>query len=140
MPYSYKRIKLPDGTTRDRHRLIMERKLGRRLTFNEIVHHKNEDKSDDNPDNLELKPRSIHSAMHQRGKPKKPLTMEMKLARSKQTTGSKNPSAILNEECVRRIKGLIGDGLNLHDIAKAFGVSKATIYSIKAGRYWKHVA
>lgn len=42
----------------------MERELGRRLEFNEVVHHKNEDPTDNRIENLELKARSEHSRMH----------------------------------------------------------------------------
>lgn len=37
------------------HRLIMEAKLGRYLTPEEVVHHKNTNQLDNDPDNLELK-------------------------------------------------------------------------------------
>lgn len=48
-----------------RYRLVMEEKLGRYLTESEIVHHKNEDTSDDRPDNLELMPTpSDHARLH----------------------------------------------------------------------------
>lgn len=60
----YKKIRLSRTATRDEHRLIMERRLGRRLGFNEVVHHKNHDATDNRPDNLEVLSRSAHSAMH----------------------------------------------------------------------------
>lgn len=61
---TYKRIKLKDGTTRDRHVLIMEQYLGRSLESDEIVHHVDENKKHDDIENLELCLRSIHAKFH----------------------------------------------------------------------------
>ena len=47
------------------HRVLMENKLGRILSDEEIVHHKDEDKSNDALSNLEVKSNSLHSKEHQ---------------------------------------------------------------------------
>ncbi len=46
------------------HILVMEKKLGRRLRKNEVVHHKNERRADNYNKNLELKTRAAHTKEH----------------------------------------------------------------------------
>jgi len=47
------------------HRVIMENKLGRLLRENEIVHHKDEDKTNNSPENLHVMDRGDHAAHHE---------------------------------------------------------------------------
>lgn len=46
------------------HRILMERKLKRKLKFNELVHHKNHNIKDNRLSNLEVISRSKHSKFH----------------------------------------------------------------------------
>ena len=47
-------------------RVLMEQKLGRPLEEHEQVHHENEDKSDNSPENLSIMEIGIHQSMHTR--------------------------------------------------------------------------
>jgi RNase P subunit RPR2 len=45
------------------HRLVMERELGRRLLPTEIVHHRNNKKADNRPENLEVMEKRKHDKL-----------------------------------------------------------------------------
>ena len=52
------------------HRLVMAEKLGRMLTSDEIVHHIDENKQNNDPANLEIEDRSTHMTRHYANKPR----------------------------------------------------------------------
>ena len=66
----YLYAKVPDHPNRNRcnyvlmHRVVMENHLGRLLTKNEIVHHKDGNKFNNDISNLELMTNEEHSRMH----------------------------------------------------------------------------
>ena len=49
------------------HRLVAEDKLGRPLRADEVVHHRNEDRVDNRPENIEVMTRSQHAKQHNFG-------------------------------------------------------------------------
>ena len=62
----YLRVYVPGRGTMLAHRYVMEQILGRRLLAREVVHHKDGNKRNNHPGNLELTSPSSHSATHSR--------------------------------------------------------------------------
>lgn len=50
----------------DVHRTIASRAAGRKLTKGEVVHHLNEDKTDNRKENLAIQPHGAHTSAHNR--------------------------------------------------------------------------
>lgn len=59
--YQYIRI---DGKDIGEHILVAEKKIGRRLKEDEVVHHINGDKTDNRPENLQVMTNSEHVKLH----------------------------------------------------------------------------
>ena len=126
----YKKIRLKGSKkeTRDEHRLIMEKSLGRKLTFNEIVHHDDTDKSNNSPENLKLMTRSEHMKHHldngdiPRGELSEEGRLELVKAQSSVT-----------QETAFRIKY---GGEKPGALIKELGISKFTISRIRTGKSW----
>lgn len=70
----YKRVHKQSGRVEIRtesgfiyeHVYVLECKIGRKLYPHEVSHHKDENKSNNSPDNLELMERGAHTALHNR--------------------------------------------------------------------------
>lgn len=78
-----------------------------------------------NPDHLFLGTYAQNSAdMKQKGRQRK---------------GEKNPTARLNAEQVRMIRGLLASGESSSAIAERMGLTTLAIHHIKVGRTWAHV-
>lgn len=62
--HGYRWICAPDGREMLEHRYVMEEYLGRRLGIDEVVHHINGDKIDNQLENLEVMSRAEHTIHH----------------------------------------------------------------------------
>lgn len=62
----YRKVKV-NGRSRLLHRVVKERELGRPLRSDEIVHHRDEIKSNNDPSNLDITTMPAHSRQHMLG-------------------------------------------------------------------------
>lgn len=60
----YRQVTTPDGRKMLEHRWVMEQVIGRRLRSDEQVHHRNHDRLDNRPENLELVTSREHGQRH----------------------------------------------------------------------------
>lgn len=97
--------------------LVAEAMLGRPLRAGEIVHHKNQDRGDDRPSNLEvLESQSAHIRHH--------------------NIGSRRPRKLTVEQ-VREIRPLIGT-MSEAAIGRRYGVDHSTIRAIRLGKTFQY--
>lgn len=89
------------------HREIIERKLGRKLNNDEVVHHINEIKTDNREENLEVKSWSSHSAHHARELTVLTLECaECKVQFNRDARQRKENKGYTNSFCSRRCSGI----------------------------------
>lgn len=65
------------------HRRVVEKRIGRKLTTNEVVDHVDEDKGNNADANLRVKPRGKHTADHNRARPLSRLRKALRMVREK---------------------------------------------------------
>jgi hypothetical protein len=113
-------IKTEDGWIEE-HRYVMEKSLGRKLTKNEIVHHIDHDKLNNDISNLELTSRSEHMRHHSTGRTYKHSEETKKLLSDKAKQqmaqpGMKEKISKLTKEAMQRedVKERYWKGFNKH--------------------------
>lgn len=131
---NYKSIKV-NGKKIDEHRYVMEQHLGRQLSRDEVVHHKDGDKSNNDIENLELMSLSEHSRQHQLGNMP---SEETRRKLSEALMGRKSTDRKLNDGQAEQIRELHKDGMSNRKIAKMFGVSHQTINDLINGKHYKN--
>jgi len=127
-----------DGKEVPLHRYIVEKELGRKLKSNEIVHHKDEIKNNNEPSNLEITNRSLHIKHHRltlSKEKKEDWYSKFLQTKIKNRTNEKS----LTAEQVKVIKIMLLNGCLQSDITRRFKVSGNTISSISTGKVWSHL-
>jgi len=118
------------------HRYIMEQKLGRKLERGEEVHHIDENKRNNDPDNLELTVKSDHTSHHWKTNPDE---RKVNLSKSK-TNNWKNIHGVkLTPEKVLEIRERLNRKEKQKDLAVEYGVSHHTIRDIRYRNTWRHL-
>ena len=137
MSYRYKKIKLSDGTTRDEHRLIMERRIGRRLSSDELVHHINGDPRDNRIENLKIISRSEHARLHAPDNREMAIRLHNPITLMKSIhSGLGNHGNKLSKRQVVEILRRIRLGQSQRNIAIELNIKRHIIDNIMRGRSW----
>jgi len=110
-PTAYRYITTPDGRVIHEHRYVMELAIGRPLRTDEKVHHKNENRSDNRLENLEILSHRAHQLEH----------------------GMRNLS--WDYEAALKLRA---QGLSYRKIAKALGVKKGDTIRMVMLRHAHH--
>ncbi|WP_037335257.1 HNH endonuclease [Salinisphaera hydrothermalis] len=130
-----------------RSRVIAASTIGRDLKPGEHVHHRNEDRTDDSPTNLEIISAADHNRHHKTGTTKS-LSSREKTSRSLKRAyvegrrspairrGTEQRQSKLTPENVREIRGSSESCLVL---SRRYGVSKTTILDVINNRAWSHI-
>lgn len=66
-PNGYVEITRGEHKGRSLHRVIAEQMIGRQLLDFEVVHHKDHDRSNNDPSNLQVMTRAEHTSLHRKG-------------------------------------------------------------------------
>ena len=138
MAYKYKRLKLPNGKLIDEHRLIMQGMLLRKLESDEVVHHKDGDKMNNAPCNLEVMTLSEHSRMHAK-EGNWHERLDGKAHRFKK--GYRPTNRSLTDWEAYGIKQILASRgkESIRSIARALGISRDTLGDISAGRSYTDI-
>ena len=133
----YKKIKLKDGTTQDEHRYVMEKHLGRKLLRTEVVHHINEDKSDNRIENLQVMTYKEHNALHESWKNSKKIWSDKdKADMSKRMSNENHPQSVLTWPIVRLIRLRRSQGEGIRKIARDYKLSHTIVCQVCNNQRW----
>lgn len=130
-----------------RSRAVLASALGRPLSPGEHAHHKDENRHNDSPDNIELLSAAEHNRHHKTGSRHKDDSKAKTSAALKaaygsgakvasRTLGIEQKSAKLTEEQASFIRHSTA---RTGELVEMFGVSRTVVKHIRNGKLWRHV-
>ena len=122
------------GRQRAVHVLLAEQLLGRPLKENEVVHHIDGDKTNNDPENLRVMDRAEHTRLHKTGVTPSAATLE-KLRETHKGAPSKTRK--LTREATRNVAERLQKGESILQLAKEKGVSPDVIMRIRDGTAYR---
>jgi hypothetical protein len=118
------------------HRAVMERHLGRTLNDDEIVHHINGNKQDNQLENLEIMLHGEHTVHHHHGAKRSQITCRRI---SENRRGIPNPQKLTTEEVIAIREAYAIGGTSYRLLAEQYGVSERAIAVVVKRIHWRHV-
>ena len=122
------------------HRILMEKILGRKLREDEVVHHKDGIRGNNNIDNLEVMTISEHIKLHRKKENvAERVRKQLKTRKENSTIFVGCCKAKLSENEVKEIKIRLRNGEKTVRLVDEFNVASTTIDNIKHGHSWKRI-
>jgi len=131
-------------TTRQHARLLLEQKLGRRLSRGETVDHVDEDKTNDEVSNLQPLSKSDNSkksALFNQSHLNFPeITEEERRIRSERVRGENNPNSAIPDELVLHFRNLVASGkISANELADDFYLDRKTMRNLLTGVSFSYI-
>lgn len=122
----YRRV-MVDGVYVKEHIYVAEKQIGRKLLKNEVAHHRDEDRLNNDPENIEVMTRSAHSRHHATGRKASEKTIQ-KLKEAKAGENQKEEHQQWRTDVTKeRIEILLNKGLKKKEIAKELNIDPDTL-------------
>jgi len=147
--YNYAIVKDHPNRTKDNyvllHRVVAENKLGRLLNSNEIVHHIDEDKKNNDPSNLEVMTRRSHNELHAGQQPKTVVDFICPHCQCTFTVEKRNTRLVKSKSkqkltfCSRSCSGSFYHYATTQQVENAISVNVLRVYNLKENTEGTHL-
>ncbi len=125
----YVEIKTAEGWIRE-HVYVMEKHINRKLESNEVVHHIDEIKGNNDINNLQLMTHGEHTALHNEGK--------IRSAETRGRIGIKSMRYSMDQ--ARMLRGMVDSGFSQRQASITLGISKIAASRMARGITYKELA